>query len=767
MERDRRRRRPAFSCLECRRRKIKCDRNEPCAHCVAAKLQCAYKIYNDEPTVRHVLQRKISDDGSGVRQGIQQGNFSGGSTSSPSTAHSPFIQTLPMSTSRSVADYNHQGLWPKIPTAARERHDHQKMFVSGSIPPLDRAQDTEPNLRDMLRRIRNLEESSASNPMHGLIETGRHILESHSGLQDSQIFLNKTRIFRWSHWLGTAPEFATIGDCYTEYTEMMTRGSSSDATQSTGAVIRDVISDATDLETLLSQIGSLLRKCKSIAKMIKVGRPSRSLSRPGFGLGTPSRDVADMMVALYFRFFESSLRILHVPTFWAEYQNYWDHSETVSSDTRLKILLVIAIGSSLSDHTDRDAAFRNMVHLWIYAAQTWLSGPLEKDRLNINGLQIHCLTILARLIFSIGGDMIWMSMGSLIHRAMQIGLHRDPKHLPSMSVLQAELRRRLWATILEMLVQSSLDSAMPPRMSYDEFDTEAPANINDEDMDESTTVLRPYAKSVFTSTSMQLMLLESLPTRLRILQLMNGLHFRLSYLDVLSLSTEINDACRAYNTFVKENEHPGVTPFHRNLLDFFIRRFTILLHCPFASKARQNPLFYYSLKVSLDAAMSILSPEPDDAFAHLTRIGGGGLFREGFRLACTVINLELLAEVDAQRTDGTMHRHSQHRELLKQYVRDAISLSAERIRHGETNVKSHMLLSMVLGQVAATESGKTLLKLEIAKNARDSLIFCHEILQSLPVPVNADLASTTLGDGPGEYGMDLDLDFLFPDAGFS
>ena len=38
----RKRRRPTRSCQECRRRKVKCDRSEPCGHCVLSKKQCQY-----------------------------------------------------------------------------------------------------------------------------------------------------------------------------------------------------------------------------------------------------------------------------------------------------------------------------------------------------------------------------------------------------------------------------------------------------------------------------------------------------------------------------------------------------------------------------------------------------------------------------------------------------------------------------------------------------------------------------------------------------
>jgi hypothetical protein len=214
---------------------------------------------------------------------------------------------------------------------------------------------------------------------------------------------------------------------------------------------------------------------------------------------------------------------------------------------------VIAIGSILYDHRHTGAEFRHTISQWIYAAQVWLSGPMEKDRLNMSGIQIHCLTILARQIFSIGGDLIWMSVGSLVHRAMQIGLHRDPQHLPPMSLLQAELRRRLWATILEMVIQSSADAAMPPRISFEEFDTEPPSNINDDEFDESTKIPRSHPDDVYTTTSMQLILLKSTPIRFRVLHLLNGLRSELPYLDVVALTSEIIDTCRAANIFMKKS----------------------------------------------------------------------------------------------------------------------------------------------------------------------------------------------------------------------
>ncbi|KAH2005549.1 hypothetical protein KXV97_004416, partial [Aspergillus fumigatus] len=54
----RKRRRPALSCVECRRRKVKCDRNSPCGQCRAHKsTACTYAVAWATGPVRHESQR--------------------------------------------------------------------------------------------------------------------------------------------------------------------------------------------------------------------------------------------------------------------------------------------------------------------------------------------------------------------------------------------------------------------------------------------------------------------------------------------------------------------------------------------------------------------------------------------------------------------------------------------------------------------------------------------------------------------------------------
>ncbi|KAI1739475.1 hypothetical protein F4680DRAFT_137271 [Xylaria scruposa] len=733
-EEPRRRRRPALSCLACRRRKLKCDRANPCARCVLSNTRCTFRAYSGG------VQIQSHRDVEGlVPQSLR---------TSPRNATQFFDSGIPTS------EYTHpsasHGASSTAPVAPRVEYlntpsNTETLHSNGT-------QETTSDFRDLQQRVRRLEESSVSNPARGLAETGRHILARQAGLRDSEITLKKTRLLRWSDWMGIAPEFQFVYKCF-EVASGDWEGSSS---------------QSDEMKALTLEVDDLYKKCKRIARALKVNRPSRCLSTPGPNLEPPPRELADTMVNVYFQCFEPMHRILHKPSFWAEYERFWANAGTFTVGQRLKILLVIAIGSSLCDEGGPDSELRSRVQQWIYTAQAWLSGPLEKDRLNIQGLQIHCLAMIARQIFSVGGDLVWMSMGSLTHRAMQIGLHRDPKHLPTMPFLEAEIRRRLWYTILEMIVQSSLDSAMPPRISFEDFDTESPSNNNDDEIDESTIGPLPHPKEKYTSTSMQLLLIKSLPCRLRIVQLLNGLHSELAYPDVLALSSELLNACQACSNFITDNKRAGITAFQRNMCDFLVRRFLLPLHCPFASEARSNHLFHYSQKVALDAALAFMSPEPDEYFSRLIAIGGG-MYREGYRCASSTIALELLVQAQAQRDDGTFQTSTKQLDFLRQAVSDVTALSWERIRQGETNIKGPVFGDIVLA-VANSPEKDTLDELEMTKGARDSLAICHHILETranavaLPSPNDGSLTSSSLDDDQHGFALDFSLDFFFPPA---
>lgn len=197
----RRRRRPAISCVECRRRKIRCSRGIPCAHCVSVGIQCVYKSYDDEPEIIPESQQETAS----------------GATSNRSATPLVF-PAHQASAHASNLDYGSQPTRSHLTSAgfsmegANSDTSGARIAEKGRSSASSRPGDSTPtslDLGDLVKRVQKLEASSASSPIHGLSETNRDILAQQSGLQDSHTILNKTRILGWSHWMGTSKEVTT------------------------------------------------------------------------------------------------------------------------------------------------------------------------------------------------------------------------------------------------------------------------------------------------------------------------------------------------------------------------------------------------------------------------------------------------------------------------------------------------------------------------------------------------------------------------------
>lgn len=489
-----------------------------------------------------------------------------------------------------------------------------------------------------------------------------------------------------------------------------------------------------------SDIFSLLNECKRLGRAYKAQHMTYPSMLPDFRGYVPKRATSDELVQAYLQTFESVYRIVHVPSFRQEYDLYWNSPQSASTAFVIKLLLVMAIGTCFYQDPAESDSLRSSSSQWIYVAQSWLSSPSEKSRINLAGVQIHCLLLLARQTNAIDGDLTWISAGSLLRTAMHTGLHRDPCHLPKMSVSHSELRRRLWATVLEFLVQSSMDSGGPPLISRQDFDCEPPSNVDDWQIDEGIKVpLVPKPIDTFTQTSIQILLLRSLPIRLEIAKLINDFRSDATYDETIRLGTELaslnRSNCLLVNAFSPNEEKP--TAFQTKTFNLFTQRFLLALHFPFAIKAKTNLNYYFSRKICLDSSLSLLSysPPPNrlgtqicDDYAQ-TIVLGGGPFRNILLHAAIAICLELITQLQEDPPSFTSASHSLSRKELHKAIEDYIDLTARRIQAGETNVKSYMLCSCILAQIDAMEAGIPAEKGMIAA-VKTSLEFCYRLLKA-------------------------------------
>ncbi|EAW07415.1 fungal specific transcription factor domain-containing protein [Aspergillus clavatus NRRL 1] len=84
---------------------------------------------------------------------------------------------------------------------------------------------------------------------------------------------------------------------------------------------------------------------------------------------------------------------------------------------------------------------------------------------------------------------VWILLGTIVQLAMHMGYHRDPRHFPSMSPFTAEMRKRVWATIVELDLGLSTQMGLPRLIKHWQTDTGGPSNLHDNDFDRSTAAM--------------------------------------------------------------------------------------------------------------------------------------------------------------------------------------------------------------------------------------------------------------------------------------
>jgi hypothetical protein len=479
----------------------------------------------------------------------------------------------------------------------------------------------------------------------------------------------------------------------------------------------------------------LHQRCKELARSIKNARLDPPIPFNELRSYMPPREIADELISHYLRTFESAFRVVHIPSFEKEYAEYWKNPSNANMVFVCQVFMAMAIGACFyRGPSDDGLELRSQAVRWIYAVEACLVAPGEKRRLTLAGLQAQCLTLLARQMLDVGGDLVWMSAGYAIRAAIQMGLHRDPKHFPKMSTLHMELRRRLWCTLLELDIQSMLDSGTPPTISLDDFDTEWPSNIDDAEMSEATTtVVSSKPMTILTQATIQILIAKSYNVRADIVRRMNHFRSNLSYDDVLRLGTEVNSHFSelSYLRQMHQSSQPEqkVQPriMDYNIVEQILHRVVLLIHRLFAVKAYTDPHFYFSRKVATETALALAQPELDPDYSRMMDVGGGFLNAVVGHGAWTLC-LELIKSLEDDIATYSVERNRAKRKPLKEAIRSMIELSARQIELHETNVKGHFFLSMAFAQVEAMERG-TSLDDAMFEAAENSATKCFALLQ--------------------------------------
>ncbi|KAH8434053.1 uncharacterized protein LDX57_011690 [Aspergillus melleus] len=764
----RKRRRLAKSCEQCRHRKVRCDRTAPCGPCTRARgsLSCSYR--NTAATAAVTTAPAATASLSPIRTSRPHGP---GNHPTPSSNADVEIG----SSRESSQGAGSPGVNTEGSSISEIRVRLQRLEDLVSRQGDTSASDRDGTLQELSSRLQGIEErlskGSLSEKVQGGEKDGLCIDAVHPRLHASS---SKMKLLGPSHYSNTIDKLQI------------------------NHVIQSQEPDSA-FQTLKTDLMTRIKECRGIRHAVKA-RQSFQPNEPVPDVQTsiPTRQICDELVDGYLRTFEPIYRILHLPSFWREYHHFWarrsSSSPTTSTAFLMKLVLILAIGTVFHPQrgksgTDHDV---HIIQTWTHAAQWWLIGPSEKVTLGLDGIQVFCLLLIARQINAMGASP-WLSAGSLMQRAMTMGLHLDSRHFPALSVFQSEMRARLWATILELAVQASMDSSIQPLLIPD-FDTQPPSNLNDVDFDPDPNSsssppvpARPTAE--MTDTSIQRLLHQTFPLRAKIIQALTN-RSALSYTQTIHLGTQLQAAYRNITTFfastintpsATENSTPKnnttrhlhPAPFHKTYLDMTLRRWLLILHTPFMLQSPKNPQFYFSRKVCLNTAMTIaryaqplnLPSPPEDDLSRLLITGRSCLKGPLSLDIISILGLEVTWQIEETADDtGDMTMTSMDefaassRAPILNAMRHILAQLFQVIGLGTPSSKRYNLLAAILGQIRAMETGDCV-KRVVYETVKESLGESFSLLQE-----KAARGLCLNGEGQGLFvqglglsGLDFDL----------
>ncbi|CAN8106296.1 unnamed protein product [Discula destructiva] len=743
----RKRRRLARSCEQCRHRKIACDQGHPCGRCSKSRdrLTCTYRdaadaagpVHPGPEFHAHEIGSSPVDEAPPRAHGHHGSRFEvlDSSLGSVSRIWAPSEDPARVSSNTGLTEHNAQRVGPQPPVGNARPHDE-------TIQKLD-------------ERIRRLEDNDRA--MRRVIpsEMPRSTLPASARAGPRLRFTKaKVKLFTQSHWVHTA--------------EKVFKSDSFDSEiEPTPGLNRD-------------EWANDLRGLREMVKAHQRAGADAPLVSAQLHDTVPSKGVCDVLIGNYLRTFG---RLYHVSNMSAELRErmpqFWSGPKSSSKTFVVKLSLILAIGVPFTCYRqhdlDRDALKRS-AQQWVYAAQSWLSGPAGNSAHNLYGLETLCLLTIARHVNGLGLGSSIFSTAALLSMSKQMGLNRNREEFSELSDNQLESMSRIWSTVVELSLASSLETGIP---FVGLADTEAspPGNIDDYELIDGDSSTEPptHADDNITDMSTHLLLLKSQALRTKALDIINedaGLDT--SYEEVVKLADQLKKACSEASAFFSSRdgaqELGPESVFHKLYIDMYLRKHILLLHRPFMLAAQDDPRFHLSRKICLESCMIMASyideDSPSIGIVDYSRMmsHGSGFLRGGLSLNVIVtLAYELNTQIQEEGPIQGLIAHDPARQLSLA-GREPIFRRLEHIQRqlgkniadGNPSLKRFVMVSALLGQAKALEADGNVKK-AVYDAVKDAMQICTNSLEIYLTQHSSSMSNLPNGTGSWSDGLDVDL----------
>lgn len=404
-----------------------------------------------------------------------------------------------------------------------------------------------------------------------------------------------------------------------------------------------------------------------------VGKPSsphalllygcrRATSRAEILAGLPPKSAVDRYVSRFFNRLDLvASSAVHGPTFVREYEAFWANPDSEPRILWVGLLFsMICLALLSSDATDSSSSSEaEQLQINMYRekiVQCLIIG--EYTNLSPYGLETLINYVYVEFMMGIdAGKDIWFLLALEVNLAMRMGYHRDPSHFPGISPLQAEMRRRLWTTVLlgDTLIAGQM--GMPCMISAAQYDTAEPRNLNDDDLHEDMTELPPSRPETEHTTTLGIIARRRILVALGHVSAITASIKSPSYAEVMQVDSIFQQAIanippplRVNSIAISVTDPPSII-MARLFLSHLYLKGEIMLHRRFLymdSTSQEEYTFIYSRKACLDASLRSLEIQDvldrevySGGLLHTMRFRVGSLMNHHF-LTATMILCSLL-----------------------------------------------------------------------------------------------------------------------------
>ncbi|KEF59913.1 uncharacterized protein A1O9_04761 [Exophiala aquamarina CBS 119918] len=686
------RRRLALSCVACRRRKVKCDRTFPtCNRCQKGNVACDYVAYtgkSDEPA--HTPGSEGSSNAQRARE---------------------------VSVSSWAEDANTWQARAKLHSNTRSQPEASASITTPSFanrPPNQKLLELQERVFELETYVRAAGSRPVSSEKYlgmghpigpGASQGKRAFQEHERALLRGKSF--KTQYFGPSHPAGILLQYEELSSF---------------------------------VKTILGHIPAL-EKARLAFKQNRpeLGRTLMPSQFETLASMVPDQKRTDALVQEYFATIETTYRILHMPTFFQSYKEFWKSSSNVSAPFLAQLLLICACVNSAVEggptgFRGRSSASREMSVNWLDCAEDWVDLQSQKH-VTLEVFQVRTLVVLAKRLNCVKIKREWTMTGHLLRLAMSSGLHREPTVLSNrISVFDQEMRRRLWFTILEVETQSCLDRGMPATIHPFDWDCLPPLNIHDEDFDLMTEKMPPVRPmSEFTRTSFLCVAQQHLHLRLDMLSRINSIKVCLES----GIAAEYDQKLRIFLDDIPPwRENPSSTTAHM-LSRLLLYEFLLVIHEPNSASHDEQAQSFFTRAARRNAAQNTLKIYTEMS-QSVSRIFSN--IREDLFRACLALCHDIVASKNA--ADDWM----QDSNLAVEMIGKAVDLMEARIRCLGQGFHSFWLGASALGLLRAKLSPLLPME-EFTKQTADRVSRLHVFM------MGEQMAQQTPGSGFEEAAM--------------